>query len=166
MKFNPEDWSETHAEVWHEGRKGWLRVRCAAPCALYIASETGVEALFGVGTSFDVETTQEVTWRVYAVNGDAGVRVFVHEPPSTSFIAEGEKFTNIDRMPSESGNLNEVTRAMRMFEFQRRSALREIRAERDALVAAKAKEQEAKEDGKSEDQADDEAKADEQEAKA
>lgn len=166
MKFNPEDWSETHAEVWHKARKGWLRVRCATPCALYVASETGIEALVGVGTSFDVETAQAVSWRVDAVNGNALVRVFVYSPPSTSFVAEGERFTNIDRMPSESGNLSEVTRAMRLFELQRRAAIREIRAERDALVFAKAKDQEAGKDEQSDEQAGDDAGAEDQEAKA
>lgn len=169
MKFNPEDWSETHAKEWHEGRKGWLRVRCAEPCALYIASEAGVEALFGVGTSFDVETTQEVMWRVYAVSGDADARVFVYSPPSTSFEAAGESFTNIDRMVSESGNLLEVKKAMRAFQLEQRALLGQIRAERDSLLAEKAKpadkaDDKPEADDKPADKADDKPKADDKEA--
>ena len=63
MKFNPDDWSECDVEATYQSPKGWLRVRCAEACALFITSQAGVEALFGVGTAFDVETAQAVAWR-------------------------------------------------------------------------------------------------------
>lgn len=162
MKFDPTNWQEVPTNEEIEARKGRLQLRCSAPAALYITAH-GQEALYGYAADFDAEVTEAVSFRVEAAEG---VRAFGFIAARSAVMFAGEVFTNIDRMPNESGNLNEVTRAMRVFELQRRAALREIRAERDALVAAKAKEQEAKEDKKSDDQADDDAKAEEQEAKA
>lgn len=66
------------------------------------------------------------------------MRVFLHRPFGTSMEFEGETFTNIDRMVSESGNLLEVKKAMRAFQLEQRAMLGQIRAERDNLVAERA----------------------------
>lgn len=164
MKFNPNDWSECDGGKIYESPKGWLRVRCGEACALYIISQVGVEALYGVGTAFDVEVAQEVTWRVYAVSGNADVRVFVYSPPFTSFVAAGETFTNIDRMVNESGNLLEVKKAIRLFEINQRAALSEIKAERAAFRAERARAAAEADDEADEEEAGEEA--DEGEAEA
>lgn len=132
MKFDPTSWNEVKPNENHEALKGWLRVRFSAPCPLYIETH-GVEALVGVGTAFDVEVAEAFSWKVIA-SGD--VRVFVFETPDTTHKCEGTVFTNIDRMPEESGSLLEVKKALRMFELQKRDMLREIRQERDRAVAA------------------------------
>lgn len=134
MKFDPFQWHEVKANEEVQVAKGWLRLRCSAEVAAYLSAE-GHEALLGLGASFDAEVSEEMTLRVDAPEG---ARVFLHRPRGSAFEPDQEVYTNIDRMPSESGNLAEVNRAVRLFEMQRRAALREIRAERDALVAARA----------------------------
>lgn len=134
MKFDPFSWHEVKANEKIQARKGWLRLRCSAEAPLYIEAE-GHEVLVGVGTSFDVETSEAVRFTLQA---GPEVRVFVHRPLGTSFEPVGETFTNIDRMVSESGNLLEVKRAMRAFQLEQRAMLGQIRAERDSLVAARA----------------------------
>lgn len=134
MKFDLFSWQEVNLNEEIQARKGVLRVQSSATVALYVQAE-GYEVLAGVGTSFSVDLSEAVTWRA---EGPEGVRVFWQPPALTSFVCEGEVYTNIDRMPHESGQVAEVTRALRMFELQRREALREIRAERDALLAARA----------------------------
>lgn len=133
MKFDPLYWNEVANNGENQSPKGVLRVRCSQPSPLYVSSH-GVEALAGHGTAFDLEVSEAVTWRL---DGVEGTRVFAYAPPSTSMQASGEVFTNIDRMPDESGQLMEVRKALREFELQRRSALRQIREEAHALELAR-----------------------------
>lgn len=134
MKFDLFSWAEVKANEEIQTGKGILRVRASAPVALYVQAE-GYEVLAGVGTSHEVDLSEAVTWRADAPEG---TRIFWQPPALTSHRCEGEVFTNIERMPHESGQMQEVTRALRMFELERRQALREIRAERQALEASRA----------------------------
>lgn len=135
MKLDPFAWSEVSANEKIEAGKGVLRVRCSAPSPLYVEAE-GYEVLADVGTSFEVDLSEAVIWRVDAPKG---ARIFWMPPALTSHRHVGEVYTNIDRMPHESGQLAEITRAMRMFEIERRSYLKQMRSEAAALRAARAK---------------------------
>ena len=130
MKFDPLAWDEVSPNE-ENICKGTLRVRASREGALYVQVE-GVEALYGIGTSFEVQTPAEMIWRLDA---PADARVFVQRMFGTSFECEGETFTNIDRMPNESESMAEVTRARRMLELERRSFLAEVRAENAAISA-------------------------------
>lgn len=130
MRFDPLAWDEVSPNEEYIC-KGTLRVRSSLQGALFVQVE-GVEALYGVGTSFEVEAPSEMIWRLEA---SAKARVFVQRMFGTSFECEGETFTNIDRMPHESESMAEVTRARRMLELERRSFLSEVRAENAAIAA-------------------------------
>jgi hypothetical protein len=131
MKFNPLDWNEVKPNEEIKAPKGWLRVRLSAPCPLYVKTQ-GREALAGVGSSFDLEIPQAVTFRAEAPKG---VRVFCNAPPVSSVVFQGEVFTNIDRMVNESGAVAEVTKALRQLELMRRASLKELRVESAKLKA-------------------------------
>lgn len=128
MKFDVFSWNEVKPNEKIQAPKGWLRVRSSVPAPLYIEAE-GFEALAGVSSSFDLEISEAATFRLDA---PPGVRVFYHRTSGTTYEHSGEVFTNIDRMPDESGTVLEVRRALRELEIQRRSVLAEIRAERRA----------------------------------
>lgn len=136
MKFNPFNWQEVKTNEKIQAPKGWLRLRASSACPLYI-TPTGFahEVCAGVGSVFDLDLSGEVTYRLEAPKG---VRLFVFVADQTTALPAREVFTNIDRMPDESGNLLEVKRAVRAFQLEQRSVLREIRAERAALAALKA----------------------------
>ena len=138
MRFDPLAWDEVSPNE-ENISKGTLRVRAARQGALFVQVE-GVEALYGVGTSFEVEAPSEMIWRLEA---PAQARVFVQRMFGTSFQCEGESFTNIDRMPHESESVAEVTRARRMLELERRSFLAEVRAENAAISAQLAEKRKA-----------------------
>ena len=129
MKFDPFAWQEVPANEEVTFGKGRLRLRLSARAPLYVAAQ-GVESLVGIDENHEVHVSEEVTFRV-----DGPVRVFMFVPEPTSFEPVGEVFTNADRMPMESGSVAEVTRAMRLFELERRAALAEIRKEGDDLRA-------------------------------
>lgn len=131
MKFDPLNWNEVKPNEDHKAKKGWLRLRLSQAAALYVAVE-GYEALVGVETAFNVEVSEAVTYRVEAPKG---ARVFVFAPPPTTHQPEGEVFTNIDRMVDESGSYNEVTRALRDIELQKRAMLREMKLEHQKAMA-------------------------------
>lgn len=139
MKFDPYSWLEVQSNVEVQASKGRLQLRVSAPCPLYVTAQ-GVEALVGVSTEFTVEVAEEITFRLDAPEG---VRVFVYDPVPTAVVADGEVFTNIDRMVSESGMLQEVTRARRQLEFERRAMLREIRETAETVQAQLRAENEA-----------------------
>lgn len=130
-KFDPFVWREVPAGAEFEAPKGVTRVRCSAPGPLFV-SVAGVQALFGVGTEFEVELSED---GLAVVSAPKTVRVFVLEPERTAFRPEGEVFTNIDRLPSESGAVAEVTRALRQLELSRRAAIRDIRAAQEEVEA-------------------------------
>ena len=61
MRFDPLAWDEVSPNE-ENNCKGTLRVRASREGALYVQVE-GVEALYGVGTSFEVQTPAEMIWR-------------------------------------------------------------------------------------------------------
>lgn len=124
MKFDPFKWDEVKADGKNYCEKGVLRLRCSREVALFVEAQ-GLEALVGVGTSFEVEVSQAVTWWAEPVGKPA--RLFIHVPRNGVVIPQDEVvFTNIDRMVDESGPIMEVRRALRELEISRRAALREI----------------------------------------
>lgn len=130
MKFDVFNWSEIPVGKDVQSPEGFLRLRLSQPGAVYLTCE-GVEALAGYGASFDLELPQAVTFNVTA---PAGTRVFMEEPPDTWYEPEGEVFTNQDRRPHESGQMQEVKRALREMELRHRAQLREMAAARPAPV--------------------------------
>lgn len=135
MKFDPFSWREVPNNEETPFGKGRLRLRLSGRAPLYVSAQ-GVEALVGIEENFEVEVSEDVTFRV---DGPDGLRAFLYDPEPTTTEPEGEVFTNADRMPMESGSLAEVTRALRVFEMERRTALREIRQETAKLKAARAR---------------------------
>lgn len=113
--------------------KGRLLLRCSAPCALYVTID-GRETLAGYAAAHDVEIPAAAT---FTVTGPDGLRVFQRVEKPASFVDLGEKYTNIDRLPDESGSVLEVKRALRSMELQRRAILDDIRAEREKLKREK-----------------------------
>lgn len=132
MKFNLFQWSEVKANEETQVESGWLRVRSSVVGALYLSAQ-GVETLVSRGSSWDVETGEAVTFRVET---EGPGRVFYHVPRNAVHRPDGEVFTNIDRMPHESGSLLEVRRALRELELAKRDTLRQIRAARQAASDA------------------------------
>lgn len=135
MRFNPYIWKEVRSDEKAKIGKGRVRVLASAQAALYAEAE-GVEVLVGFGSSWEFDTSEGLTLRL---EGPQGVRWFIEEKHGTSITVVEEVYTNIDRMPHESGTLREVTRALRAFEIERRAALREIKAERRSLEKLRAK---------------------------
>ena len=111
-----------------------LRVRSSVAGALYLSGHDAdgvvAEALVGVGTEFDVEAPGALTWRL---DVPKAARVFVHEVEPSAMTFAGEVFTNIDRMPDESGTVAEVLRAQRLFKLEQQAMLREMREAARAL---------------------------------
>lgn len=131
MKHNLFNWLEVKANEQIEVPKGRLRVRLSHPAPVYVSAQ-GVETLAGYGTEIVADLSEAVT--VWA-DAPKGARIFVERPPVTSYQPDGEVFTNIDRMPDESGSMAEVLRARRLLEMERRKMVNEIRAEHGKMLA-------------------------------
>lgn len=129
QKFDVFAWEEIKTNEEIQVARGRLQLRLSTPCPVYFTAQ-GVEALIGFTSQIDVEVSEAGTVNVHAPKG---ARAFYHRRFPSSVEADGEVFTNIDRMPNESGMLAEVTRARRQLEIERRSMVEEIR--REAAVA-------------------------------
>ncbi|AXH75565.1 MAG: hypothetical protein [Microviridae sp.] len=103
---------------------------CSAPGNLYLTA-FGFEVLAGFGQEIDVQTAEAVTARLEAPEG---TRVFVEIPRSIFQQSEGEVYTNIDRLPSESGSMLEITKALRAFKLEQAEIRRDMRAEHFELL--------------------------------
>ena len=126
---------ETNAKV--ETPKGGLQLRCSDPYAPIYIEAYGVEVLAGVGSCDCVFSEEpEATFRV---ESKKGARAFLTLSPRQTYAPRGERFTNMDRRPHESGTMDEVKRGLRLFHLQQRDLLREMKAERQALEDARSK---------------------------
>lgn len=139
MKINPLEWSEVYETTFPA--EGVLLLRSSQPFALSVES-------YGVAVAVGPETAHRIPLpeasQVTIVGGSA--KVYRKSPPSRVVHMTGEKFTNIDRLPTESGTMLEVTKALRMLKLEERAMVRRIREERDlALAMTKAKEAEESE---------------------
>lgn len=120
--------------MWKEVKPGELfaasgRVNLVATHEMQLWCEVqGVEVLVAVGRELSRSYTDTgVTWWV---EGPEDARVFVEERGKAFHRPRGEKFTNIDRKPQESGTLLEVRRALRQIQLERRATIQALRAER------------------------------------
>lgn len=131
-KFNPFQWKEVKTNETLQAPKGRMQLRLSSPCPVY-ASFQGVQALLGFASDFDAEFSEAVEIEIAAPKG---VRAFAFEPEGASFVCLTESFTNIDRMPNESGIMAEVTRARRQLDIERRQMLNDMRKEAATLRAS------------------------------
>lgn len=135
------DFIKTHEVLDHEKDQptpqGGLQLRVSDPDAAIYITGHGVEVLAGIG-SCDCVFSQdaEATFRVEAKKG---ARSFLTLAPRQLYEPHGERFTNMDRMPSESGTMNEITRALREFKLQQAEVLREVKAQKRDLDLKRAK---------------------------
>jgi len=132
MKYDPFKWKEETQGVETEIPQGRLRLRLSRPAPVFITAQ-GYESLAGYGTEHDYTLAEEGA--TFRVDGDGDVRVFVYIPDRTISECLGERFTNEDRQPMESGALAEVTAAMRLFRLEQRQLRAEVAAERETLEA-------------------------------
>jgi len=123
MKFNPLDWSEIKPNAEVKITSGLVQLRCSAPAAVFTVVE-GFEALAAHGTEIRFNLPEAATLKVVA---DKGVRVFKRNTYSRSCEDTSERFTNIDRLPHESGTVYEVSKAVRNLKLMERDAIRRIR---------------------------------------
>lgn len=134
-KFNPQHWKVVkHGQTFEFA--GRLLLRSKAQIAVTVTDTYGCEALAGIGHEVRAEFAQASQVTVECL--DAEQDVFLYAPQNDVIVCSGEVFTNIDRMPMESGTMLEVKKALRELELKRRGVLSEIRAERDAMKRERA----------------------------
>lgn len=136
MKFNPQQWTVLKNGQTFE-LQGRLHVRSTAQIAVQVTDQFGCTALAGIGHEIKALFGSPVQVTLEILSGDAEADIFVYQPQNMPIRCTGEIFTNVDRMPMESGTMVEVKRALRELELNRRGMLREIRAERAAFRAEK-----------------------------
>ena len=117
--------------------QGGLQLRVSDPHAAIYVTGHGVEVLAGIG-SCDCVFSQDAD-ATFRVEAKKGARSFLTLAPRQSYEPHGERYTNMDRMPSESGTMNEITRALREFKLKQNEVLREVKAQKRDLDLARAK---------------------------
>lgn len=130
MMFDATEWAEVTANKWLGCVTGKLEIRTSGFSVLYIR-QLGIEAIASSGYHHKVRVGTECEYMVAIPDKDA--TVYVHTPTNPAITVEGEKFTNLERKPAESGTLLEVKKAIRELQMNamlQRRALAEKEAER------------------------------------
>ena len=94
---------------------------CSQQATVYVECE-GVEAIAGIAQETRIQIAQDF---YYTVKAPKGADVYVYAPADNWHKPTGEVFTNIDRKPTESGTMLEVTKALRLFNIERQQERRE-----------------------------------------
>lgn len=123
MKINPLEWNEINETTF--SAQGLLLLRSSQPFALAIET-MGVEVAVGAETHHKIPLAEPS--KVTVVGGKA--KVYRKAPPPRLVVSNEETFTNIDRLPQESGTMQEVTKAVRLMKLEERAMIRRIREER------------------------------------
>lgn len=131
MKFNPLEWSPVNG-ISFKVPSGLLQLRSSVPFGVTVEVQ-GCEAAYGYAASHQIRLAEAATVSLKLDPMGDGEPVFRKDRPSRVYKEQGEVWTNIDRMPTESEHIAEVTRAVRMLKLEKRAMLREIREERDRL---------------------------------
>lgn len=130
MKHNLFNWLEVKANEELEHAKGRVRLRCSKVAAIFVTAQ-GFETLAAVGTEADFEVSEAVTLRIELPEGG---RAFLRTEEDSARKPGAVVYTNIDRMPDESGSMAEVLRARRRLEIERRRLMADIRAEHGKML--------------------------------
>jgi len=129
--INPLEWQEINLGKEIEAPSGLLWLRGSSPFSVFVQS-FGMETVYSFQAVGKVAVAPGATFKVEASKPG---RVFLKDAPRRVVKDHGESFTNIDRLPTESGPLQEVTRALRMLKLEERAMIRRIREERYASEA-------------------------------
>lgn len=139
IPFDPSFWQGMSLDSIYEV-SGDVRIRADRAVFLYATSqyiEGGNTVWVPVGNStlFDIQVPAGTIIKVVATSASPTL-AFRYVEPVTTFAepVDEEVYTNIDRMPDESGQVLEVRRAMREFQLLQQALLAEVRAERDAAL--------------------------------
>lgn len=139
MKINAMEWNRVKKTTFEA--QGLLLLRSSD--AFGITLETmGVEVSVAPATEHRIPLP--VASKVTLLGGTA--KVYRKEPPPRLVVSNEETFTNIDRLPQESGTMLEVTKALRLMRLEERAMVRRIREEReitDAVIEARKAREEA-----------------------
>lgn len=142
MLFDATEWAEVTANKWLGCTMGKLHVRTSEFSVLYVR-QLGVDAIASTGHEHKVRVGTECEYMIAMPGKDA--TCYVHTPTNPVLVIEAEKFTNLERKPSESGTLLEVKKAIRelqlnaMMQRRKRAAKEAERAEAERAQRAERK---------------------------
>lgn len=134
MRFDPFTYEAVKPGSVIDGPQGGFRVVCHPSAAVFVQAD-GYEVLASYG-SCDLQITGAYSFRVVgADDAPASYRLLVR----SASAPVGETFTNLDRMPNESGSVLAVTSALRKMKLEQNAFAKELREERRKLAMERAK---------------------------
>lgn len=143
MIFDATEWSEIISNEWLGCVTGKVEIRTSEFSVLYIR-QLGVEAIASTGHHHRLRMGVECEYMIAMPGKQA--KAYAHTPTNPVFTPEGEKFTNLERKPSESGTMMEVKKAVRELQLDammRRRAQAKREAERFQREKAERQERQA-----------------------
>lgn len=133
MRFDPFTYEAVKPDSVVDGPQGGCRVVCHPHAAVFVQAD-GYEVLAAYG-SCDLQITGAYSFRVVgAGDAPASYRLLVR----AASAPVGETFTNLDRMPNESGSVLAVTSALRKMKLEQNAFAKELREERRKLAMERA----------------------------
>jgi hypothetical protein len=124
MKLNPLEWNQVDETTFQA--QGLLLLRSSQPFAFTVET-FGMEVAVGPASYHEIPLPDAA--KVTLLGGKA--KIYRKTPPPRLVVSNEETFTNIDRLPHESGTMMEVTKALRLMRIEERATIRRIREQRD-----------------------------------
>lgn len=128
ITFDPKVWTNIKAGIYLPAASGQIKIKSEQQSVVWVKNGEN-EAIAAVGHECDLRVAEGSQFKV-VTKGAVCVLDRARE-----FVAyESPVYTNVDRMPHESGNYDEVTRALRKMQFEHRAMMDEIRATQNFTV--------------------------------
>lgn len=125
MKFDPLKWNEVKTDAKTKKPKGRLQLRSTHPTRVFIEVE-GYEAFAGTFETCDLEIAEAFVVRTESDHENN--RVYILEEITQHYKPTGERFTNVDRRPEESGTVLAIQKELRKFKIEQAAAVRQMKA--------------------------------------
>lgn len=135
VKHDLYKWQEVYPGEAFDIPRGLCWLRATAPIVVF-AESGDFQSIAGTGAEvrFEVQAACSITVQAFGLFDEEArsrardqLRVFLYEREPAIHFPQGEVFSNPDRPLHQSGYLDEVLRARRLFELERREAQRIMR---------------------------------------
>ena len=120
--FNPTEWVPIATGSPFELEQEALHLRSENPMVVFVEYR-GVQAIAATGLDCNVRVPRDAIVTIKAKG-----MVFLETRHVPVYQPQGEVFTNVDRLPHESGSLDAVRSELRRFKLEQRSELMRLRA--------------------------------------
>jgi len=129
--FDPSVWTKIETGKYQLNTSGQLRLNCDQSAVVWVKVGDS-EAIAAVGNTCNLKVSVGSEFKVVS---KGSCYVLDRAKTLLPLPQDAQIYTNVDRAPHESGNYDEVTRALRLMQMKQKQFMDEIRSTRNYTEA-------------------------------